>query len=112
MTGCLGTSEALLRTECPAILGIAGHLIFLDQVFGVPARMRIGERVVQTVAQYAVIKLAVTHAIAPARSRNEIGRKIHVLHAAGDGNVDIAECDLLRRRYDRLRARAADAIDS
>ena len=96
MTGGLGAGETLLRAQRPAILSIAGHLVFFDQVFSVPARMRIGKRVVQAVAQNAVIKLAVAHAIAPTGARDEIRREIHILHAAGDRDVDIAECNLLR----------------
>ena len=104
MTGRLGAGKKLLRAQRAAILSIAGHLIFFDQVFSVPARMRIGKRVVQAVARNAVIKLAVAHAMAPAGARDEIRREIHILHAAGDRDVDIAERNLLRRRHDRLGA--------
>src|SRR6516225_6820862 len=90
MPGGLRAGEGLLRAQRPTVLSVAGHLIFFDQVFGMPARMRIGKRVVQAVAQHAVVKLSVAHAIAPAGARNEIRRKIHVLHAAGDRDTDIA----------------------
>jgi hypothetical protein len=40
--------------------------------------------------------------MAPAGARDEIRREIHILHAAGDRDVDIAERNLLRRRHDRL----------
>jgi len=73
--------------------------------------MLVGKRVVQAVAQHAVIKLAVAHAVAPAGARDQIGRLIHALHAAGDRDIDIAEKCLLRGGDDGLRAGTADAID-
>ena len=111
MTGGLRAREPLLRAQRPAVLGLAGDLIFLDQIFRVPAGVSVRERVVQPVAQHAVIELAVAQAVAPAAARDEIRRKIHVLHAARHRDLDVAQQDLLRRRDDGLRARAANAID-
>ena len=70
MTGRLRRGEALLRAQRPAVLRLARDLVFLDQVLGVPAGVRVGEGVVQAVAQHAVIELAVAHAVAPATARD------------------------------------------
>ena len=55
--------------------------------------------------------LRVAHAVAPAPGAHEIGRSVHVLHAAGDCAIDESEHDFLCSAGDRLRARAADAVD-
>jgi hypothetical protein len=55
----------------------------------------VGKCVIQTVAQHAVVKLAVAHAVAPTRATDEIRRLIHILHATGCRNVDIAEQNVL-----------------
>jgi hypothetical protein len=111
MTVGLRGGEALLRPQCPAVLCLAAELVFLDQVLGMPAGMRVRESVVQPVAQHAVIERAIAHAVAPAASREEIRRLVHVLHAAGHCDVDVAEGNLLRGRDDGLRPGAADAVD-
>jgi hypothetical protein len=46
MTGGLRRGKKLLRAQRPAVLRLARDLIFLDQVFGVPAGMLVGKRVV------------------------------------------------------------------
>src|SRR5262245_62265140 len=76
-----------------------------------PARVRVRESVVQSVAQHTVIEHAITHAVAPTASRNEIRRLVHVLHASRHRDIDIAEGDLLRSGDDGLRSRAADPIN-
>jgi hypothetical protein len=73
--------------------------------------MSIRESVVQPVAQHAVIERAIAHAVAPATSGDEIRRLVHILHAARDRDIDVAEENLLRCRDDGLRPRAADAVD-
>src|SRR5262249_15522193 len=64
------------------------------------ATLRLG--VVKPIAQHAVVKLAVAHAISPAPARDQVRRQIHVLHAAGHGDIDGAEGDFVRRRHNRL----------
>src|SRR5260370_42582259 len=61
-----------------------------------PTRVLVRKRVVEAVAQHAVVELSVAHPMAPPSARNEVGREIHVLHAAGDR----AQEDLLRRGDD------------
>src|SRR5262249_17921227 len=77
-----------------------------------PPGMRVRESIVQSVTQHAVIERAIAHAVAPATSREEIRRLIHVLHTACHRDVDVPEGNLLRSGDDSLRARAADPIDS
>jgi hypothetical protein len=84
MTGGLSGGKKLLRAQRSTVLRLARHLIFLDQIFRVPARVLVGKCVIQTVAQHAVVKLA-----------DEIRRLIHILHATGCRNVDIAEQNVL-----------------
>src|SRR5262245_30711888 len=111
MTISLRRGEQPLRSQCPAVLRLAGDLVFLDQIFGMPARVRVRESVVQSVAQHTVIERPIAHAVAPTASRYEIRRLVHVLHAPRHRDIDIAEGDFLRRGNDGLRSRAADSID-
>jgi hypothetical protein len=83
-----------------------------DKVFGVPARWLIREGVVEPVTEHAVIELPVAQAIAPAAARHQVRCQIHILHAARHRDVDRAEENLLRRRHNGLRPRAADAVHS
>ena len=55
------------------------------------------KRVIESVAQHAVVDLGIAHALAPAPAGKEVGRLIHVLHATADGDVGVAEPDLLCR---------------
>src|SRR5215470_17372171 len=111
MTVSLRHGEQPLRSQCPAVLRLAGDLVFLDQILGMPARVRVRECVVQSVAQRTVIKHPISHAVAPTASRYEIRRLVHVLHAPRHRDIDVAEGDLLRSGDDGLRSRAADPID-
>ena len=76
-----------------------------------PSGVLAGECVVEAVHQHRIEDVPVTHAITPTSGAHEIGRPIHVLHAAGDCAIDKAKHDLLRRARNRLSARAAHAID-
>src|SRR5215471_5444849 len=111
MTISLRRGEQPLRSQRPAVLRLAGDLVFLDKILGMPARVRIRESVVQSVAQHTVIEHPIAHAVAPTASRYEIRRLIHVLHAPRHRDIDIAAGDFLRRGDDGLRYRAADSID-
>ena len=54
---------------------------------------------------------AVAHAQPFAHARQQVRRAAHRLHAAGDGDLDIAGRDPLRRQHDRLQSGAADLVD-
>src|SRR4029453_2120034 len=111
MTISLRRSELLLRSQCPTVLPLAGDLVFFDQIIGMPARVRVRESVVQSVAQHTIIENPIAHAVAPTASRYEIRRLVHVLHASRHRNIDIAEGDFLCSGEDALRPRATDPID-
>src|SRR5712671_1788704 len=66
MAGGLRGCEPLLRLQCPAVLRLTANLVFLDQVLGMPAGMRVRESVVEPVAQHAVVQRVVAHTVAPA----------------------------------------------
>ena len=72
--------------------------------------MLAGKGIVEPVAKHAVIELPVAQPVAPATALHEVWRLIHVLHAAGDSDVGVAEQNLLGRRHNRLRPRTADAV--
>jgi hypothetical protein len=111
LAGHLCGGEALLRTQCPPILCFSADLEFAYEIFGVPARVLVRKRVIEAVAQHAVIELPVAHTVAPAAARDQVGRQIHVLHASGHRGLDRARYDLVGCRHDRLHARAADAVN-
>src|SRR5207244_8437238 len=93
----LRRGEPFLRAFRPPVLVLARNVLAGDQIFGVPSRMLARESVVETIAQHAVVDFGITHPLSPAPAGNEVGRLIHVLHAAGDGGVAVAEPDLLCR---------------
>jgi hypothetical protein len=70
-----------------------------------------GEGVIEAIAKHAVVKLAVPQAITPPTALNEVRRLIHALHAACNGGVGVAQEDLLRHGYNRLRPRTADPVN-
>ena len=111
LASSLSRGKALLRAFGPTVLLFAGDLVRACEVFSVPSRMLAGEGVVEAVHQHRIEDLGVAHTIAPAPGPHEIGGAVHVLHAAGNRAVDEPEHDLLSRASNRLRTRAADAVD-
>ena len=109
---CLRRRKALLRSQRPTVLHLACDLTGFCEILGVPARMFAGERIVQPVPQHAVVKLPIAQPVAPTPACREVGRPIHVFHAARHRAVRQPEHDVLGGRHDGLRARAADAVDS
>src|SRR5207237_6454817 len=87
--------EPLLRAFRPAILVFARDVEACNEILRVPPRMLAGERVIEAVAQHAVVDLSIAHALAPAPAWEQVRSAVHVLHASGDGGVDVAEPDLL-----------------
>ena len=73
--------------------------------------MAAGKGVLQPVAQHGIVNLRRPQAIAPAPALEQIRGAVHVLEAPGDGAVDLAADDLLRRADDSLSAGAADPVD-
>jgi hypothetical protein len=83
----LRVGKTLLRARGPTVLGFARDVELTDEVFRMPARMLAGKRVVQAVAQQAVVNLRVTHPIPPAPAIEQVRCAIHVLHTARDGGI-------------------------
>ena len=96
--GGLRGGETLLRARREAILIVARELRARHEILGVPAGMLAREGVVQAVGEHAVEDLRRAHAVAPPAAAHQVGRTVHVLHAAGDPCLDLARGDLLGDR--------------
>ena len=75
------------------------------------AHVALLEAAPETVVDQRVDQLPVAHAQPFAHARQQIRRVAHRLHAAGDGNLDVAGRDALRREHHRLEPGAADLVD-
>ena len=84
--------------------------ILLRDVFGGDAHVAVVKRVAER-ADHHVDQRGVVHPSAPTHGRREIRAAAHVLGAARDGHVGIAEHDRLGRGDDRLQATAAQAVE-
>ena len=69
------------------------------------------ERAPQAVVDHRVDDLAVAHAQPFAHARQQVRAVAHRLHAAGDGDVDVAGADALVGEHHGLEARAAHLVD-
>jgi len=107
----LRSGEALVRTQRPFVLLDTTDLELRDQIFGMPTRVLIRERIVEPVAQHAVVEDSVAQAVTPSATRNHVWSCVHVLNTASDGRIHRAHQDFMRCGHDRLRAGAADPID-
>src|SRR5664280_2823887 len=107
----LSRGEPLVRAFGPTVLLFAGDLVRGREIFSVPSRMLAGKGIVEAVHQHRIEYLCVAHAVSPAPGTHEIRGTVHVLHAAGDRAIDQAQHHLLCRAHNRLRTRAADAVD-
>src|SRR5262249_2181649 len=65
----------------------------------------------EPVVNHRVDDGAVAHAEALADAREQVRAVAHRLHAAGDGDVDVARRNALGREHHRLETRAADLVD-
>ena len=83
----------------------------VGEVLGRDAHVDVVEGVRESVVDHRVDELGVAHAGAEARARQQVGRARHVLHAAGDDDVDVARADHLGGDRDRLQARSAQHVD-
>ena len=79
-------------------LGVGAHVAVLD---GAP----------QPIVNGRVDERPVAQPIAEARPRQEVGRAVHALHAAGDDHLGVTGPDLGGAEHDGLQSRAADAVD-
>ena len=72
--------------------------------------MLIGESVVQAISQHAVVDLGIAHTVPPTPAEHQVGRSVHILHAAGNRAIHHAEHDFLGGRDDRLSTGATHAV--
>ena len=75
------------------------------------AHVALLERAPQPVADHRVDERRVPHAQPFARARQQVRAVAHRLHAAGDGDVDVADGDALGGEHDRLESGAAHLVD-
>ena len=90
--------------------GAADVVVLGDHLAGV-AHVALLERAPEAVVDHRVDDLAVAHAQAVAHARQQVRAVAHRLHAAGDGDVDVADADALVREHHRLQSRAAHLVD-
>jgi len=108
---CLGGAfGAVVTLHRQRILVLARDVHLGRDVFGGHTHVDIVKRVVQC-ADHHVDHLAVTHAAAPAAGQAGIGCAAHVLRAAANGNVGVAQSNGLRRRYDGLQPGTTQPVD-
>jgi hypothetical protein len=107
LRGALG---AVVAFHGQLVLVFAGDAPFGGDVLGRHAHVDVVEGVVQR-ADHHVHHLGVAHAGAPAGVQAGIGRAAHVLGAAANGHVGVAQQDGLAGVHDGLQARAAQAVD-
>ncbi len=89
----------------------AGDLELVGDLGGLVDHLLAGEGVGEPVVGHRVERLHVAHPEAEARVRQQVGRLAHRLHAAGDGDVEVAGADRLVGEAERAHARGADLVD-
>ena len=102
---------ARLALRGERVLIRARHLVTRRHFFGGDAHVGEADRAGQPLVQHRVDRVAVAHAIAPPRAREQIRRVRHRLCAAGNHRVHIADADRLDGVHDRLHSGSADAVD-
>ena len=110
VAGFGGTLGAVVAFDGERILHLARDAVFGRHVLRRHAHVDGVERVVQR-TDHHVDHLAVTHAGTPARAQAGIGTTAHVLGAAANGNVGVAQQNRLAGRNDGLQAGAAQTVD-
>ncbi|MNZ88930.1 hypothetical protein D3C78_1078320 [compost metagenome] len=92
------------------VLGLAGDVVGTAHVLGGDAHVHLVHRVGEG-ADHHVDHAGVAHARAEAHRWGSVGGAAHAFGAAGQGDVAVAEQDVLRRGDDRLQARAAQTVE-
>ena len=88
----------LMAARGVVVLRVAADVVVLgDDLAGV-AHVALLERAPQAVVDHRVDDLAVAHAQPVAHARQQVGAVAHRLHAAGDGDVDVADARSPGRR--------------
>ena len=92
---------AALRFDRVRVLLFARDFVVVGQRLRGRSHHLVRQRAEKSVAIHAVDHFRVAHAIAPARTRQEVGRVRHRLRAAGQKHIRAAEADLVRGIHDR-----------
>jgi hypothetical protein len=100
----------LLAFQCQRILLFTADAIALGDIFRGHAHVELAPGVMQQ-GIHVVDRLAVAEARTPAQVRQDERTAAHILCAATNGYVGIAQQDRLRRRNYGLQTRAAQAVD-
>ncbi len=101
----------LLRRRREGVLVLAADLVLVGDVLGGGAHVAVLERAPEAVADHLVDELAVTEPVAVAGVLDQVRRARHVLHAAREDHLAVAEPDRLGGERDRLQPRAAHLVD-
>ncbi|OPZ77006.1 MAG: hypothetical protein BWY79_01361 [Actinobacteria bacterium ADurb.Bin444] len=101
----------LLAAVADSVLLFAPHIEALGHVLGRDAHVVVTERAPDAVLDHLVDQDAVPHAVAAAGLRHQIGRRAHVLHAAGHDHVRIPTANDLIGEHDGTHTGSAYLVD-
>ena len=110
VTGFNRALGAVVAFDRASVLHLAADVELRCHVLGGHTHVDVVERVVQG-TDHHVDHLGVAHARTKARGQAGVGRAAHVLSAAADGHVAVAQQNALAGIDDGLQARAAQAVD-
>jgi len=103
--------RATMTLERERVLVAATDAVADRDPFGVCTHVTVLDRAPQAVADRRVDDRAIAEPVAEPGVRQQVGRQIHVLHAAGDRDLRVAGPDLGGGEHDRLEAGSADSVD-
>src|SRR3546814_110736 len=106
----LRSRGALMAFDRESILCLTADAVFTRYIFRRDAHVTPFKRVTQH-RQHSVDRNDIPHFRAPAGTGQHMRRAAHAFRTTRNGNVTFAQCDHLRRRYDGLHARSAQAIE-
>ena len=100
-----------MRGKGEGVLVLAADVVADRHALGVGAHVAVLDGAPETVVDGRVDQLPVAEAKAEPGARQEVGRAVHRLHAAGDRELRVARPDLGGGEHDRLEAGTADPVD-
>src|SRR5918998_2922028 len=109
----VGLGRPLVAAHGVGVGILAGYAVLLGDVLRRHAHVVVVEDVPQPVEDQVVVDLGVghTHPVAVAGLGQDERRSVHVLDAAGEDHVRVAQGYLLRRGYYGLQPRAAHPVE-
>ena len=111
LAGLDGGGAELVAAQCIFILFLARDADLLGDVLGGLRHEELAERVIECSEQQVFDLLLLAEAEAFARAADHVRHLAHVLHAAREAQLRLAEQHRVRGRDDRLDARTAQAVD-